>query len=518
MKSRSMKVSKFPWYVIPFSLYPPLSLWAYNLGQISLTATYRAFLACFFLGILFLGLAWLWLRDWARAGIVTSLFLLFFFSYGHLYSYLENVNISGVVIGRHRVLAGVWLILLTLSVWWVVRKLRSPTAVHSSLNWIAVFLIAFPLFNFAVYGFSSWQENQTDSGNTQDISRALSDARPAAENPPDVYYIILDGYGRSDVLRRELNFDNTSFLDRLRDEGFYIAQCSQSNYGMTALSLSSSLNMNYITSLGEEFTAENTNRYEPLWRLIKSSATEATFRKMGYHTVAFETGYDWTEFRNADYFFAAPKQGLSGFESLVLRDSAAVIFDDLGVFDSIHFTPEDQKRNLILYVLDKMKSLPDIPGPKFVFIHLVIPHQPFVFGPNGEPLVVAQRTLNADKYYSETDYLRGYGNQVRFISSQIPDLMKSIIEDSSTPPLIIIQGDHGPAQLEKENRMGILNAYYFPERKDALYSTITPVNTFRLVFNTFFGTDLELLPDTSYYSKYSKPYAFETIPNTCTTP
>src|SRR5215216_326519 len=419
MKSRSMKVSKFPWYVIPFSLYPPLSLWAYNLGQISLTATYRAFLACFFLGILFLGLAWLWLRDWARAGIVTSLFLLFFFSYGHLYSYLENVNISGVVIGRHRVLAGVWLILLTLSVWWVVRKLRSPTAVHSSLNWIAVFLIAFPLFNFAVYGFSSWQENQTDSGNTQDISRALSDARPAAENPPDVYYIILDGYGRSDVLRSELNFDNTSFLDRLRDEGFYIAQCSQSNYGMTALSLSSSLNMNYITSLGEEFTAENTNRYEPLWRLIKSSATEATFRKMGYHTVAFETGYDWTEFRNADYFFAAPKQGLSGFESLVLRDSAAVIFDDLGVFDSIHFTPEDQKRNLILYVLDKMKSLPDIPGPKFVFIHLVIPHQPFVFGPNGEPLVVAQRTLNADKYYSETDYLRGYGNQVRFISSQI---------------------------------------------------------------------------------------------------
>jgi hypothetical protein len=236
---------------------------------------------------------------------------------------------------------------------------------------------------------------------------------------------------------------------------------------------------------------------------------------MGYHVVAFETGYDWTEFRNADYFFAAPKQGLSGFESLVLRDSAAVILDDLGVFDSFHFTPEDQKRNLILYVLDKMKSLPEIPGPKFVFIHLVIPHQPFVFGPNGEALVVAQRSLNADKYYSPADYLRGYGNQVRFISSQIPNLMKTILENSSTPPIVIIHGDHGPAQLEEENRMGILNAYYFPERKDALYSTITPVNTFRTVFNTFFGTHLELLPDTSYYSKYSTPYAFEIIPNTC---
>jgi hypothetical protein len=84
--------------------------------------------------------------------------------------------------------------------------------------------------------------------------------------------------------------------------------------------------------------------------------------------------------------------------------------------------------------------------------------------------------------------------------------------------VIIIQGDHGPAQLEKENRMGILNAYYFPNKKDALYATITPVNTFRVVFNTFFGTNLELLTDTSYYSKYSKPYGFETIPNTCKAP
>jgi hypothetical protein len=95
--------------------------------------------------------------------------------------------------------------------------------------------------------------------------------------------------------------------------------------------------------------------------------------------------------------------------------------------------------------------------------------------------------------------------------------MKIIIEKSSTPPVIILQGDHGPAQLEKENRMGILNAYYFSTKQDALYSTITPVNTFRVVFNTFFGTDLEMLPDTSYYSKYSQPYAFEMIPNTCTT-
>jgi hypothetical protein len=513
MKTR---FSKFPWYIILFSLYPPFSLWAYNLGQIGLTATYRAILACLFLGILLLCLTWIWLRDWARAGVVTAIFLLFFFSYGHIYARLESVNIAGFVLGRHRFLAIIWLAALLVGIWWAVKKLKSPLALSSTLNLISVFLIIFPLFQFVAYEFSSWRERSISGTDT--ASRAIAEAAPPTENRPDVYYIILDGYGRSDVLRNELNFDNMPFLKSLMDEGFYIAQCSQSNYGMTALSLSTSLNMNYLSSLGDEFTADNTNRYGPLWYLIKHSSTEATFRKMGYRMVAFETGYDWTEFRNADYFFAAPQHGLSGFESLVLRDSAAVILDDLGVFDPLHFTPEDQKRNLILYVLNKMKSLPQVPGPKFVFIHLVIPHQPFVFGPNGEPLVVAQRTLNEEKYYNAEDYLRGYGNQVRFISSQIPDLMKTIIENSPTPPVIIIQGDHGPAQLEKENRMGILNAYYFPNKKDALYATITPVNTFRVVFNTFFGTNLELLTDTSYYSKYSKPYGFETIPNTCKAP
>jgi hypothetical protein len=510
------KFSRFPWHVILFSLYPPLSLWAYNLGQIGLTATYRAILACLFLGLLLLGLVWLWLRDWARAGIVTVIFLLLFYSYGQSYSFLETINISGVVLGRHRFLGFIWLILLVVGVWWSVRKVKSPVSLHSTLNLISVFLIVFPLFKFAIYGFSSWRDRSAHAGDA--TARAIADATPPAENRPDVYYIILDGYGRSDVLRNQLNFDNSSFLDSLRREGFYVAQCSQSNYGMTALSLSTSLNMNYLSSLGDEFTAGNNDRYEPLWGLIKNSATEATFRKMGYRIVAFETGYDWTEFRNADYFFAAPKRGLSGFESLVLRDSAALILDEFGVFDPFHFTPEAQKRNLILYVLDTMKSLPDVPGPKFVFIHLVIPHQPFVFGPEGEEVVVAPRTLNEDKYYNAEDYLRGYGNQVRFISSQIPALMKAIIETSSTPPVIIIQGDHGPAQLEKENRMGILNAYYFPAGKDAIYPAITPVNTFRIVFNTFFGSHLDLLPDISYYSKYAQPYRFEVIPNDCNLP
>jgi hypothetical protein len=57
--------------------------------------------------------------------------------------------------------------------------------------------------------------------------------------------------------------------------------------------------------------------------------------------------------------------------------------------------------------------------------------------------------------------------------------------------------------------MSILNAYFFPDRKyDGLYPDITPVNSFRVVLDTFFGARLGLLPDKSYFSTWGEPYRF----------
>ena len=83
------------------------------------------------------------------------------------------------------------------------------------------------------------------------------------------------------------------------------------------------------------------------------------------------------------------------------------------------------------------------------------------------------------------------------------------------PPIIIIQGDHGPSHFDVPSRMAILNAYYFPDHEFAVYPEITPVNSFRLLFNNYFNTDFDLLEDVSYYSQYPNAYQFEVIPNTC---
>ena len=54
---------------------------------------------------------------------------------------------------------------------------------------------------------------------------------------PTVYYIILDGYARQDVLQEKYQIDNTPFIDFLKQKGFYVAEQATSNYKSTALSL-----------------------------------------------------------------------------------------------------------------------------------------------------------------------------------------------------------------------------------------------------------------------------------------
>jgi len=70
-------------------------------------------------------------------------------------------------------------------------------------------------------------------------------------------------------------------------------------------------------------------------------------------------------------------------------------------------------------------------------------------------------------------------------------------------------GDHGPASMFNWNieapaclweRTSILYAILLPEHQndDTMYPSITPVNTFRVIFNTYFGTDLPILEDNTY--------------------
>jgi hypothetical protein len=168
--------------------------------------------------------------------------------------------------------------------------------------------------------------------------------------------------------------------------------------------------------------------------------------------------------------------------------------------------------------------MPQVDGPKFVFAHVLIPHPPFVVNADGEPLEQEYfyELADASDFPGGTEeYIQRYSGQVTFLGPWIETIVNQLIEDSPTPPIIIIQGDHGPgSQLDWSNpqehalreRMAILNAYYFPGvDAEALYDTITPVNSFRVLFDEYFGADYDLLPDVSFFSSARRPYQFQIV-------
>jgi hypothetical protein len=180
-------------------------------------------------------------------------------------------------------------------------------------------------------------------------------------------------------------------------------------------------------------------------------------------------------------------------------------------------------RNRMAYAMDKLPSVGFLPGPKFVFVHLLAPHNPFAFGPNGEVLILQfPFSLNRDQNAANPeDYAAGYTNEVTYLNKRFLEIVDQLISESATPPIIIIQGDHGIPRIPGWN-LANLNAYYLPDGGNQnLYSSISPVNSFRVVFNTYFGGHMEILKDITCNSSNNDPFSCKTLPDPnpqCPTP
>ena len=489
------------------AIYPILALLAANFSEVSLSAAVRplalSMVAAVILILVFQGLV----QDWKRAALISSVVLILFFSYGHIYILMKGINLNGFYLFRHRtlipIMAGAGVLLL----WWLMRVPNRVSLATSFLNGACLYLLfisGYQLVSFV------WQSRT--SGTAVDEEITALDLK-VGSNPPDIYYIILDGYGRSDVLRNEYGYDNSGFLDTLEDLGFYVAECSQSNYAQTQLSLSSSLNFNYIDALSDRFVTGMDDR-TGLDALIKHGVIQQSLEAAGYKTVAFATGFLLSEWYDADYYLAPQLDvgELNEFERLLLQTTFARVIQDfktLGVED----TGSELFRRRTLFALDKLDKLSYIREPKFVFVHLIVPHPPYVFGADGGP--VAPEEIGSTR--SENNVIR-YRDQVEFISSRMQEILPKIIANSERPPVILLQSDHGPTIPGSPSiRMKNLSAYYVPGANIPLYPTITPVNSFRMIFNGYFGQNLPLLEDVSLYSNYDDPFSYKVLPNTCET-
>jgi hypothetical protein len=239
---------------------------------------------------------------------------------------------------------------------------------------------------------------------------------------------------------------------------------------------------------------------------------------LGYRTVAFSSGVSLSEIHDADIYLSRYSEHLNDLETVLLSTSVVQVPIDLFQLDTpLNGYHADRER--VLYTFEHLAQVSSIDGPKLVFAHIVAPHPPFVFDRNGQPVQPDRSYFlgDAEDYRGDAqEYVRGYAEQLTFVNQRVLDTVDAILANSTTPPVIILQGDHGPGAFFDWNltsdsclweRFSILNAYYLPQGGAArLYETITPVNSFRVVFDIYFGTELGLLEDRKYFSSWDLPY------------
>lgn len=507
VKAKSSKKKKsVVFHPFLIALYPVLALLAYNIIQLDPIYAVRAILLTVVISIVIYLLA-LWItRDRYKGGLLASLAMILFFTYGHIYNLLENKSF----LGHHRYLMILWLVIFGLGTWAILRIKKKPRTITTFLNFFSVVLIVIPLFQIVSFELRPSQPKAASNPNVDDVWQPEA---KAAAGSPDVYYIILDAYSRSDMLKKVYGYDNSAFLQGLREMGFYVADCSKSNYSYTPSSLASSLNMDYIDNFAADIIAENRSFYD-LGETIKHNKVRELFTDLGYKIVTFDTDIWWLDITDSDQFisqYTSPWQKLmnfsllGNFEKYYIRTTALRVVEEFTTsqqnrFGKVMLSTEKAHYDRILFDFDQLSQLPLTESPKFVYAHLVAPHFPYVFNPDGSFNYTAAN-------------VPGYTNELEYVNQRVLEVLQQIIEDSETPPIILLQGDHG---LNAEVRNANLMAFYLPNGGDEnLYPTITPVNSFRLVFNTYFGAEYPMLEDVARSASYQTPYNFEIVDYPC---
>lgn len=476
--------------VYPFLLayYPILALRNHNIEYVDLATVLRSLLLATAGTAIMAVLAYLLVRNLEKSSLIVSLVVMLFFAYGHLYAQYENTFGSPI---RHRYLAGAQL-LVFLSVTFLVLKkdqvarLMSQFMAAASLVLLAVVLlvaIRFDLGEYRAAAAAVQREGPNAPGQT-------------GEQLPDFYLIILDAHTRSDVLQERFGYDNRDFVAQLDAMGFYVSSCSQSNYASTKLSLTSALFADYIQEIVPQGQV-----LPPL----KSSAINQALESQGYKTIAFENRtrghFDLQEdvrlSRNQMAFGEFDlRGGVSEFEKMMVNTSFLRFLLNTELvpgfdLDALEEWELQEHYYQTQYILSELENLAAVPGAKFVFAHIMVPHAPFVFAPDGA-------------YRPTSDPIRGYRDNVAFIDHRLPSVLSAIIEKSDPPPIIVVMGDHGPSTrktITEQMRMATLNAYLVnASAREQMYPTMTPVNAFRIILNAHYGGDYPLLEDRSYYA------------------
>jgi len=461
-------LNSFPLHTFLFIFFISLFLFAQNPEHVTLAMMPRTFFLGSVLSALIFLLFYAFLKNKIKAGIISTLLLLILFNYGVMYDIIEYFYYLDLWPFKniHRYLSAFTFLLCVLVIYIVVKKVHVGSRINYFLNVLFILLILFnstKLFYLHYATKTSAPENEsTNSLKTKE------------SNLPNLYYIVLDGYANQHILKQHYNFDNSDFIGFLEQKGFFIADSSIANYYSTVPSLSSTFNLDYHKNIANDNLKNLRNN--SFFKILKSN---------GYSLYKLQSGYSVTS-GFADMDSTITINTPNEFERSILKFTVFRLDDLFGIIQYRRLKSQFDK-------LPETATLKK--NRRFVFVHIVAPHPPFVFNENGEQIF---NNKNNDNYWEPKE---SYVKQLMFVNKQIKNYISLILKEDQNAA-IIIQSDHGPwiqsqdGKAVFDSRAMILNGMRLAgEQKFDISRSVSSVNTFRIFIKKYFDPSYPLLLD-----------------------
>ena len=517
-----------------YAILPTLLLYKLNISEAWPALIVRPMIYSLFFGIASWIVFKLLLRDNHKTSTMTSVWLLSFFSYGHLYLFLANKGFFELLpIGPHLFLLGSYLLVLNISflgLYFTKLKVNSLTAFFnvSALTLLLLNIIPlFPLEFKRIIALEKLHEYMAEQ-HLKDAEYSNMDEATY----PDIYYLVFDRYPSHEIAKTYFNYDNQEFLENLTDKGFFVANDARANYPSSFQSISSSLNMSHLTFIKDLVGQDYSDQTIVYKELLNDNEVAQFLIDKGYNY--YQLGSNWEPTKQNSLAINYNKYlGFNEFESFLyentLLNAVKGKISGQATFTGVDILNIHQKN--MPYKVDKIKEISKDKGTKFVFAHFLLPHPPYLFANDCTPLTFDEVRKRPDEY--------AYTEQIKCADKVMEEMAQEIIENDDRPIAIIFQSDEGPYMpykyfkneyqlVDTENndaykiKAGILNTFYL-SNKDSNEEVVnydeigikednTPVNTFRTIFNYYFGTDYSMEENNTYiFGDNYRPYLLEPI-------
>jgi hypothetical protein len=509
--------SRLPFHPVIFALHPVLALYAGNIAEATLSEAVIPAIFTLGLTLLVFSLGQLFLKNSLKAALIASGFSVFCFSFFGIYLSVRHWPLrllsSDMSLGVEEFLT-IWALLLGCFIYVIAKSRFNLALLNQIFNVAALFVIGVTLVS--IVGYETRNRVDWAGLERERLAKRLPMPVPGTDRKPDIYYIIMDRYAGPSTLRTTYGFENKDFLSYLEAKGFYVAGDSAANYPTTRQSLASSLNFEYLDFLLDHVESKGSNRI-PFNELLQDHRVGRFLQGLGYQYIHMGS------------WFEATRKNRLADQSIVLRRLPEMFY---AFYGTTMFYPLSAKLRFMELRYDywklaqkqfaQLSAIAAVKGPKFVFAHFLLPHEPYVFDRFGRYVAADEEQIRR----RESNYIE----QLMFVNQMLRQIIDRVLATRANPSIILLQSDEGTwperydrdpvkfnwltaTDLELEQKMKILNAYFLPGvEKTRLYPSISPVNSFRVVFNSYFGTALGLLPDESYvFSDIGHPYQWARV-------